>query len=121
MTSNNDMSNILIIEKIDNRYANAISIFTITTTVIYTNTSKIHCLKSVRIRNYSGLHFPTFGQNTERYGVSLRIQAEYGKMRTRITSNKDTFYAVIIKVIITTTLLLTYMLLIPFPFSLPLY
>ena len=24
-----------------------------------------HCVKSVRIRNYSGLHFPAFGLNTE--------------------------------------------------------
>ena len=111
MTSNNDMRNILIIEKINNRYASAISIFAITTTVTSTNASKIHCQKSVRIRYHSDLHFP----------VSLPIQAEYGKMRTRITSNKDTFYAVIITFIITTTLLLTHMLLIPFPFSLPLY
>ena len=28
-----------------------------------------HCVKSVRIRNYSGPHFPAFGLNTERYGV----------------------------------------------------
>ena len=27
-------------------------------------------MKSVRIRCYSGPHFPTFGLNTERYGVS---------------------------------------------------
>ena len=27
------------------------------------------------------LHFPTFGLNTERYYVSLRIQYECGKMR----------------------------------------
>ena len=26
-----------------------------------------HCVKSVRIRIYSGLQFPTFGLNTERY------------------------------------------------------
>ena len=26
-----------------------------------------HCIKSVRIRSYSGPHFPTFGLNTERY------------------------------------------------------
>ena len=32
--------------------------------------------------------------NTERYGVSLRIQSEYGKMRTRMTPNMDIFYAV---------------------------
>ena len=29
-----------------------------------------------------------------RYSVSLRIQSECGKMRTRITPNTDTFYAV---------------------------
>ena len=52
-----------------------------------------HCVKSVRIWSYSGLHFPTFGLNTERYGVSHRIQSECGKMWTRITPNTDTFYA----------------------------
>ena len=52
-----------------------------------------HCVKSVRIRCYSGPYFPAFGLNTERYGVSLRVQSECGKMRTRITSNTDTFYA----------------------------
>ena len=53
-----------------------------------------HCVKSVRIWCYSCPHFPTFGLNTERYGVSLRIQSECGKMRTRITPNTDTFHAV---------------------------
>ena len=52
-------------------------------------------VKSVRIRSYSGPYFPTFGLNTERYGVSLRIQSEWGKIRTRITPNTDTFYAVV--------------------------
>ena len=33
----------------------------------------LHCVKNVRIRSYSGLHFPTFGLNTERHEVSLRI------------------------------------------------
>ena len=28
-----------------------------------------HCVKSVRIRSYSGPYFPAFGLNTERYGV----------------------------------------------------
>ena len=46
----------------------------------------IHCVKSVRIRNYSGPHFPVFGLNAERYG----------KIQTRITSNTDTFHAVTI-------------------------
>ena len=46
-------------------------------------------MKSVRIRSYSGSHF------TERYGrVSLRIQSKCGKIRTRMTPNTDTFYAV---------------------------
>ena len=32
-----------------------------------------HYVKSVRIRSYTGPHFPAFGLNTERYSVSLRI------------------------------------------------
>ena len=39
-------------------------------------------------------HFPAFGLNMERYGVSFRIWENAGKMRTRITPNTDTFYAV---------------------------
>ena len=35
--------------------------------------------------------FPAFGLNTERYGVSLRIQSECGKIWARITPNTDTF------------------------------
>ena len=48
-------------------------------------------MKSVRIRSYSGPHFPAFELNTERYGVSRRIQSECGKIRTRITPNTDSF------------------------------
>ena len=44
---------------------------------------------------FSGPYFSAFGLNTERYGVSLRIQSECGKMQTRITPNTDTFYAVL--------------------------
>ena len=55
-----------------------------------------HCVKSVRIRSYPGPHFPAPGLNTERYEVSLRIQFECGKMRTKITPNTDTFYAVFV-------------------------
>ena len=51
-------------------------------------------MKSVGIWSYSGPHFSAFGMNTERYSVSLRIQSECAKMRTRITPNTDTFYAV---------------------------
>ena len=52
----------------------------------------VHCVKSVRIRSYSGPHFPAFGLNTEK---SLRIQSKCGKMRTRITPNTDTVYPVL--------------------------
>ena len=55
---------------------------------------KFHSLKSVRIRDYYGLDFLAFGLNTERYFVSPRIQSKCGKMRSRITPNTDTFYAV---------------------------
>ena len=53
-----------------------------------------HCMNSFRIRSDSGLHFSTFGLNTERYEVSLPIQSECAKMQTRITPNTDTFHAV---------------------------
>ena len=53
-----------------------------------------HSVKSVRIRSYSGPHFLPFGLNTERYGVSRRIQSQCGKMWTRITPNTDTFHTV---------------------------
>ena len=32
---------------------------------------ELHCVKSVRIRSYSGPHFPSFGLNTERYGFEV--------------------------------------------------
>ena len=51
------------------------------------------CVKSVRIRSYSRQQFPEFGLNMERYKLSLRIQSEFGKMRTTITQNRDTFHA----------------------------
>ena len=55
----------------------------------------VHYVKSVRIRSYPGLHFPAFGLNAEIYGMSLRIQSECGKMRTRMIPNTDIFYAVL--------------------------
>ena len=39
----------------------------------YAFTFRLHCLKSFRIRSYSGRYFPTF---------RLNIQSECGKMRT---------------------------------------
>ena len=52
-----------------------------------------HCIKCVRIGRYSGAFFPQFGLNAERCGVSLRIQSECGKVRTRKTPNMYTFQA----------------------------
>ena len=41
---------------------------------------------------YSELFWSAFSRIWTRYGVSLRIQSECGKMQTRITPNTDTFY-----------------------------
>ena len=38
------------------------------------------------MRNFFWSYFPTFGLNTERYGVSLRIQPKCWKIRTRKNS-----------------------------------
>ena len=38
----------------------------------------------------SGPYFPVLGLNKERYSVSLRIQPECGKIRTRKAPNTDT-------------------------------
>ena len=53
-----------------------------------------HCVKSVRSRSFSGPYFPAFRLNTGRYSVYLRIQSKCGKIRTRITTNTDTFHTV---------------------------
>ena len=49
---------------------------------------------------FSGPHFPAFGLNMERYSVSLRIQSEFGKIRTSKTPNMDTFHEVYVKVLL---------------------
>ena len=41
------------------------------------------CMKSARLRSFSGPYIPTFGLNTERYSVSFGIHSECGKIRTR--------------------------------------
>ena len=43
---------------------------------------------------FSGPFFPAFGLNTERYGVSLRIQSECGEIWIRKAPNTNTFYVV---------------------------
>ena len=57
--------------------------------------STVHCVKSVRIRSFSGQYFPAFRLNTERHGASLRIQSKCWKIRTRKTPNMDTFHALL--------------------------
>ena len=52
-------------------------------------------LREKCIWSFSGPHFPAFGLNTERYGVSLCIQSKCGKVRTRKTPNTNTFHAVL--------------------------
>ena len=56
---------------------------------------QLHCVKCVHTRSYSAPYFPAFKLNTERYEVSLRIQFECGKIRTRSTPNTDTFHVVL--------------------------
>ena len=61
---------------------------------IATNHCQKHSVKSAGVQSYYGSYFHAFRLNEDRYGVSLRIQFECGKMRTRITLNTDTFHAV---------------------------
>ena len=59
----------------------------------------IHCVKSVRIRSYSGPHFSRirteYGEILRISPYSVRMRENAGKRQTRITPNTDTFYAVI--------------------------
>ena len=55
-----------------------------------------HYVKSARIQSYSGPHFPAFGLNTDRYEVSIRIQSDCRKIRTRITPYTANFHALVI-------------------------
>ena len=52
---------------------------------------------------YAGSYFPAFRLNTERYSVSLGIQSEGGKMRTRITPNTDFSHAVLMNLTVSNT------------------
>ena len=45
-----------------------------------------HCVKVSKYGVFSGPYFPEFGLNMKRYSVSLSIQLEYGKVRTRKNS-----------------------------------
>ena len=50
-------------------------------------------MKNVHTRSFSGPYIPVFGLNTERCGVSFRIQSECGKTRTRKSPNTDTSHS----------------------------
>ena len=53
------------------------------------------CVKTVRIGSYSGPHFSRIFPNPDWISpYSVRMQKNARKMRTRITPNTDTFYAV---------------------------
>ena len=52
-------------------------------------------MKSAQIRSFFWLVFSRIGVNTERYGVSLRIQSKCGEIKTRVTPNTNTFTLVL--------------------------
>ena len=58
--------------------------------------TKFHCVKGVRIRSFSGPHFPAFGLNTDICRVNIHIQSECGKIRTKKTPNMEPFCRVFI-------------------------
>ena len=61
---------------------------------IIINSLASHYVNIFCIRGCSGPLFPAFGLNTERYGVSHRIQSKCGQIKTRIIQNTDTFHVV---------------------------
>ena len=50
---------------------------------------RYRCVKGVRIRNFSGSYFPTFGLYTERHFV--RVEFECGEVRSRKSPNTALF------------------------------
>ena len=79
----------------DKTFTEKISVFQSSSQTSYKFLGTVHYVKSVRIRNYSGLYFPAFELNTERYFVSLHTQSKCRKKRIRITPNTDTFDAMV--------------------------
>ena len=53
-----------------------------------------HCVKSVQIRSFFWSVFSRICTGSERYSISLRIQSECGKIRSRKIPYLDTFHAV---------------------------
>ena len=71
----------------ETRKRSFIRAFSICMTVTLNNLLQtITRVKSAQIQSFSGPYFPTFSLNMERYEVSLRVQSESGKIRTRKNS-----------------------------------
>ena len=51
----------------------------------------LHRVKSVRIRSYSGPHFPAFVLDTERYGVSPVFSLNAGKCEPELLRMRALF------------------------------
>ena len=74
-----------------NSWGKIFNIFELSKTVLNNETS---LRDKCRIQMFSGPLFLAFGLSTEWYGVSLRIQSEYGKIWSRKTPNMNTCYIV---------------------------
>ena len=57
----------------------------------------LHCVRRVRIRSFSGPHFSRIFPHSDwiRSPYSVRMRENLGKMRTRLTPNMDSLYAVL--------------------------
>ena len=51
---------------------------------------KKHCVESVRIQSFYGLHFSALGLNTEIHSVNICIQSKYEKIQTTKTRTSFT-------------------------------
>ena len=57
----------------------------------------LHCIKKVRIRSFSDPHFSRIFSHSDRISpYSVQMRENQGKVRTRITLNKDSFYAALL-------------------------
>ena len=56
---------------------------------------RVHCVKSVRVRSFSGPYFLTFGLNTETYSVRMRGNTDQNNSEyiRRLFSNFLSLYA----------------------------
>ena len=75
-----------------NSWNKKFEIFELSKTVLNIKLTKLYCVISACICNNSGPLFLATGLNMERYGVSLGIESEFGKIWSRKTPNTNTFY-----------------------------